>query len=113
MRAICARHGLPADRLEPFAEGTNVVFAAGQRVIKLYPPHWATLAAAERAVAARLDGTLAVATPRVEAAGELEGWPYLVESRLVGQPLDRVWSGLDAAEQSRLAAELGELLAEL
>jgi hygromycin-B 7''-O-kinase len=113
MRAICARHELPGDRLEGFSEGTNVVFAAGPHVLKLYPPHYAVLAAAERAVAERLAGALPVETPRVEAAGEVEGWPYLVESRLRGRTLGWLWPTLDAATQARLAAEVGTLLADV
>src|SRR2546423_325899 len=75
MRAICARHRLSADRLEPFADRTNVVFAAGQQVIKLYPPHSAHLATAAAAPLYRPDFRPAIVT------GDIHGAHLLVDDR--------------------------------
>ena len=113
MRAICARHGLPAHQLEALPEGTNVVFAVGDAIVKLYPPHWTQLARVERAVAERVRGRLPVATPDVHATGTVGGWPYLVMSRLDGRSLHDLWADLDEQEQGRIAAQLGEMLAHL
>lgn len=113
MRAICARHGLPAHQLEALPEGTNVVFAVGDAIVKLYPPHWVRLAGVERAVAERVRGNLPVATPEVYAAGTVGGWPYLVMSRLDGRLLHEIWARLDEREQRRIAEQLGAMLAHL
>jgi hygromycin-B 7''-O-kinase len=114
MQVICQRHALPADALVRLSEGTNVVFAAGaQQIIKLYPPHWRRLFIAEQAVAAHLDGKLNVATPDIIAAGELEGWPYLVMQRLAGRYLSEVWNAMAAADQVQIVTELGALVAQL
>jgi hygromycin-B 7''-O-kinase len=113
MHELCHRHGLDAQRLQRLPEGTNIVFAAGDAILKLYPPHWARLAATERAVAERVYGRLSVATPEVYAAGNLEGWPYLVMSRLPGRSLHEVWLGLSADEQRCLVIEIGGLLTQL
>src|SRR5207253_10734910 len=43
----------------------------------------------------------------------LEGWPYLVMSRLTGTALHEVWDGLEPASQLALVGDLGELLARM
>jgi hygromycin-B 7''-O-kinase len=114
MQVICQRHGLPAGALVRLSEGTNVVFAAGtQYIIKLYPPHWRRLCTVERLVAEHLHGKLSVATPAIVAAGELEGWPYLVMQRLAGRSLAEVWDHLPLANQQQLVIDLGVLIAQL
>ena len=114
LRSICRRHGLTDGDLVRCGGGTNVVFAAGRdQIIKLYPPYWTQEFAADRAVAERVYGRLGVATPEVRAHGELEGWPYLVMSRLAGTPLHEVWEGLEAASRLALVGDLGELLARM
>ena len=42
MREICARHGLQEAALSPFASGSDVVWATGDRVVKLSAPRWGT-----------------------------------------------------------------------
>jgi hygromycin-B 7''-O-kinase len=114
MQIICQRHGLPAGALARLSEGTNVIFAAGtQHIIKLYPPHWRRLCAVERLVAGHLHGKLSVTTPEIVAAGELEGWPYLVMQRLAGHSLAEVWDHLPLANQQQLVIDLGSLVAQL
>ena len=108
---LAERHGLGAAQFVRLSEGTNVVFASDDLVLKLFPPHWAHLAAAERAVLGRLAGRLPVKTPNVLAHGSLERWSYLIMNRLRGKELHAVWPNLEQAEQTRLAGDLGELVA--
>src|SRR6266581_1573746 len=108
---LADRHGLGAEHFVRVSEGTNVVFASDDLVLKLFPPHWAHLAAAERAVLARLDGPLPVQTPRLQADGSLEGWSYLIMNRLPGKELHTVWPTLRQDEKTRLLSDLGELVA--
>ncbi|CAA9273293.1 MAG: hypothetical protein AVDCRST_MAG26-2932 [uncultured Chloroflexia bacterium] len=107
-RAICDRHNLSSALLERLPGGTNVVFAAGpDHVVKLYPPAWARLWETERAVTAHVQGKLDIPTPKLLAHGLLEGWPYLVISRLHGRYLVEVWPGLDRLDQIRIVSDLG------
>ena len=110
---LADRHGLRADHFVRVSEGTNVVFASNHLVLKLFPPHWAHLAAAERAVLERLDGRLPVQTPRLHADGSLEGWSYLIMNRLPGEELHTVWPTLRQDEKTRLVSDLGELVAAM
>lgn len=105
---LAARHGL-GDELAPFPTGSDVVWAAGEHVVKLTEPRWAPMIAAEVATLERVAGRLAVATPAPIAAGELAGWPYFVMTRVPGRPLGAAWPELDHAERLRLARELGAL----
>jgi hygromycin-B 7''-O-kinase len=58
-------------------------------------------------------GALPVETPRVEAWGEIDGWPYLVETRLRDRTLEAVWGEMDDRARLSIAAELGKLVAAL
>ena len=40
MRVICQRHNLSVDTLLRLGDGTNVVFAGEDCIIKLFPPYW-------------------------------------------------------------------------
>ena len=114
LRAICARHTLDADPLEQFLpRGTHVVFAAGaDHIVKLFAPFSGRDFAVESACA-RSVRDLGVAVPEVVAAGEIEGWPYLVLRRLPGVRLDRAWPRLDARSRANVAEELGAFAARL
>jgi len=79
MGVICQRHGLPTDKLTRFGDGTdaafgtNIVFAVGtDLVIKLYPPYYARLFDADRAVADYLYSKLNITTPEIVAHGTFE-----------------------------------------
>ena len=114
MRAICHRHNLPTAPLVRQGGGTNVVFALGEdSIIKLFPPYWKREAQADRSVATYIYGKLPVTTPQIYAYGELEGWPYIVMSRLKGTYLMDIWDSLDYENQRDLIISLGKLLASL
>ena len=90
-----------------------MVFAAGPgHLVKLFPPLWTAEQGVERAALEHVAGRLSVATPEVVAAGALEGWTYLVLSRVPGTPLGHVWAGLAPEACARAARRAGEILAE-
>src|SRR5688500_13759338 len=111
--AIAARHGLDGGSLARAPDGGNVVWLAGSRVIKLFAPLYAGEHAAERGWLDQVAGRVRVGTPEVVADGELEGWPYLILTRVGGVPLTRVYATLDAAARIRVAEQLGALAATL
>lgn len=113
MEEICARHRLPASELAPAPDGTSVVFTTNRHAIKLYPPFWESGAAAEWTILGHVEARLGVPTPTRLATGHLEGWPYLVMTRLQGLILAHVWQGLTETHRRTLARQLGEILAQL
>lgn len=111
--AICARHRLPGADLRRSPQGENIIFFVGERfVIKIYAPlrgqHLRETAALEFA-----HGKLGVETPRVVCACEIEGWPYLVMTRLAGRLMREVWPGVEARDRLEIVSRLGTALAEL
>jgi hygromycin-B 7''-O-kinase len=113
-REILARHGLAAADCARFEDGSLPVYAVGRtRVLKLYPPVYAGERAIESAALSAVEGRLPVPTPRVEATGTLDGWGYVLMSRLAGRPLARAWGAIPARERRRLASSLGEALSAL
>jgi hygromycin-B 7''-O-kinase len=113
VQEVARRHGLKCTSTR-FGEGSMIVFAVGaHHVVKFYPPHCADKYVRERAALACIRGRVGFATPEVVAEGEVEGWPYLVMTRLSGVPIDKVWGQLSEAERLRLASEAGEAVARL
>ena len=90
--AICARHGLADEPIQRFTTGTLPVYAVGKQcVLKLYPPPDCEHALVEQQALAAVEGRLPVPTPRVHAGGELNGWRYVLMTRLDGQLLSDAW----------------------
>jgi hygromycin-B 7''-O-kinase len=122
--AVAARHDFALREVRAFPGGSLLVLDTGAgRVIKLYSPlepeDYETEVAALRAI----EGRLPVETPRVLATGEIDGWPYLVMTRLPGQPanarwvarrpVDEPWRRIPRADQLRVAEEVGRAVAAL
>lgn len=122
--ALAARHDFALREVRAFPGGSLLVLDTGAgRVIKLYSPlepeDYETEVAALRAI----EGRLPVETPRVLATGEIDGWPYLVMTRLPGQPAnarwverrpeDEPWRRIPRANQLRVAEEVGRAVAAL
>ncbi len=111
---VCARHRIPQANLRRSPQGENVIFFAGERfVIKIYSPlrgqHVRERAALEFASHARLS----IETPEVVHAGELEGWPYLVMTRLDGILMREVWPDIEMRQQLAIVSRLGVAMREL
>lgn len=107
------RHGLEGAPRGLFPTGSDVVVDCGLTVFKMTAPRWAEEIRAEHDLLARVAGRLPVATPEPLALGELDGWPYVIMSRLPGRALAEVWPRLDSGERRRLARSCGELIGVL
>ena len=111
---LCRRLGVDAARLTRYTAGSRPVYRTGDLVLKLFPPvatwpRWQL----EPEVLAAVRGRLPTKTPQVHAAGEHDGWGYVLMSRLPGIPLDAAWDRVPAAGRDRLAGHLGETIAAL
>jgi hygromycin-B 7''-O-kinase len=110
---LCRSLGVAAPDAVRLDGGTMPVYAAGDAVLKLYPPVLAAHRRVEAGVLAAVSGKLPVATPEVRAAGSRGAWDYLLMDRVPGVPLDTAWDELAAADRARLARQTGELIAAL
>jgi hygromycin-B 7''-O-kinase len=99
--------------VRPAASSTVLVGLADDAVVKLYPPFLRDHFAYEHAALRHLHGRLSLPTPRLLADGELEGWPWLVMTRLPGRPLNGLWTTLPEAQRLALVTRVGALAAEL
>jgi hygromycin-B 7''-O-kinase len=114
LRIICKRHGLDPTALRPAPPGSHIVYWAEPGcLVKLFCPLWRTDAQNETLALAALSAETGFRVPRLLASGELEGWPYLVLTRLPGFPLDECWEHLAQPDRLSLAASLGSVLAAL
>lgn len=114
LERLCRLLGVSADDLARFPAGSRPVYAAGDLVLKLFPPviTWPDYRIEARVLAA-VAGQLPTPVPQVRAAGEHDGWGYVLMSRLPGVPLDTAWGRLPVQDRDRLAAQLGETIAAL
>ncbi len=112
MVSIASGHG--SGQVEQIEEGTALAARIGdEQVLKLYPPFLRDHFEFECAMLEALHGRLAVPTPRLVATGERDGWPYLVMTRLIGEPLTRSWPMLSEAQRLALLTALGELATQV
>ncbi len=105
--ALCRSLGVETAGLARFPTGSLPVYGIGQLVLKLFPPVYAGERPVEAGVLTALAGRLPVATPLVHAAGEHQGWGYVLMDRLPGVDLAAVWPGLGRGERTRLATQVG------
>src|ERR1044071_2698645 len=83
--AICARHGLPVDRVRRYSNGSTIVFAIGtERVLKIFSPLFHRNYENECLVLNHINNRLTVRTPRLMEADQLDGWPYVIMEQLPG-----------------------------
>lgn len=112
--AIVQRHRLGPTPPVRFARGSLPVYAIGPaQVLKLYPPTERAAAEVEARTLAAVHGRLPWPTPEPQVRESIDGWPYLLMSRLHGQPLADAWPALAADDRARLADGLGAGLAVL
>jgi hygromycin-B 7''-O-kinase len=109
MRAIAARHRLSGAPDRQML-GTHVVFAFGGRIVKLFCPLWLHDYDAEKVTLQHVRG---LPTPEIVAEGMLDGWPYLVLSRVEGVPAVTVWPRLSPPERARVVRQSGAFLRAL
>ncbi|MCA1593091.1 MAG: aminoglycoside phosphotransferase family protein [Acidobacteria bacterium] len=110
---ICARHRLPYASLRRSTLGENIIIFVDERlVVKIFGP-FRRQYAREAAALEFAHGKLCVETPEVVHAGELEGWPYIVMSRLTGLPMREMWPEINARDRLEIVARLGVAMREL
>lgn len=113
MAEICQQQGLPADRLERIGEGSAIVFACGEALIKLLPPFWRRERDLDLLGLQKSLGRLPVTTPELLGTGEIQDWSYLITRRMAGVPLKGLWRQLVPAQQAEVMRQLGELMQSL
>lgn len=110
---IARFHGLPESELQDLGGGNLVIAAGPDHVIKFAPPPFAQELEVERLALGHLYGRLPVPTPRVHAAGERDGWRYLIMSRIPGRSLYDHWPLLTDERKVPVLVELGRALSAL
>lgn len=111
--AICEAMSL-AGPITRFATGSVPVYAvADGYVLKLFPSNEQAFFETEKSALTRIDGSLAIPTPRLVAAGEHEAWWYVVMTRLHGVSLAEAWPTIPADARAQLMRDVGIGIAAL
>lgn len=113
-KEVIHRCQLPEAPLALFSEGTNIVFAYGEdKVIKIYPPFHIEQFQSELLVMKHLEGKLSIQTPNVKYSGNIDGWPYMIMTKLKGTLLETLWETLGHNNKVVIIRELGALIREV
>jgi hygromycin-B 7''-O-kinase len=111
---VCARHRVPHEDLRRSPQGENVIYFAGRsHVIKIYGPARAQYGRERASLRFAAGLRLGVATPEVLHEGEIEGWPYLVMTRLAGVLMRDVWREVAPEERIEIVSQIGAAMREL
>ncbi len=109
---VLSRHGLEVGEISAGFNATYPTFLVGEHVVKLFggSRSWQASHTAERRALAAVAGDAEIAAPRLVADGRLfvgreDSWPYLVTSRLGGEPLWR--AELSPQGRAEFASALG------
>jgi hygromycin-B 7''-O-kinase len=104
---ICRRHSLEPAGLSMAGSGTHLVFLLPGLALKVFSPIWPEDFTAEREALRAIGGG---AFPQILFEGCLDGWPYLVMTRIRGVPAADVWPDLPLGDRCRLLEELGGII---
>ncbi|MES2344091.1 MAG: phosphotransferase [Pseudomonadota bacterium] len=104
---LLARHGLEAGDLEPMAGWSNAIWASETHVVRIASGRFAGSLSHEAAV---LRALTEVPCPRVTATGQVGEREWMIQTRLSGTNLMRLWPGLDLAERERAVRSLAQAM---
>jgi hygromycin-B 7''-O-kinase len=111
--SICARHNLSYASLRRSRHGENIIFFVDRLfVIKIFAP-FRQCYLREKAALEFANGKLGVETPATLHAGEIEGWSYLVMTRLAGFTARKVWPEVGERDRIEIVSRLGAALKNL
>lgn len=112
IEALAREHG--GGEVRQADEGSVLVALVDRdRVIKLFPPFLRDHYDFECAMLQLVHGRLSVPTPELLVTGERDGWPYLIETQLAGDPLTASWKIMNETERCALLGEIGALTAQV
>lgn len=98
--------------LTQFAEGSNIVFAAGtSRVIKLFPLELNFQFKAEEKALKLVESKVNVQTPKLITSGRHHGLSYLVMEKVDGLPLSQKWPLFEHHLKKKLLFQIGQIAA--
>ena len=113
-RQICRRHDVSFKDLKRSEHGEHIVFLIDDNfVIKIYRPFRNGFEREKKALEFA-SGKTSLKVPEIFAAGEIEGFDYLITEQLAGELMTRqIWLGLPKDEQFAFVEKLAVGLKEL
>jgi hygromycin-B 7''-O-kinase len=113
-RQICLRHDIPFNHLKRSENGEHIVFLIDDLlVLKIYRPFRGCFEREKKAFEF-LGGRISFKIPEIVQIGEIEGFNYILMTRLSGVAMTRaVWLTLSTNEQLRFISKLATGLREI
>ncbi|TPH17651.1 phosphotransferase family protein [Litorilituus lipolyticus] len=106
-------YALGAGQWHRINEGGNALFDLNDAyIVKVVPPNWISQGLKEIDINSILVEDLSVERPALIAHGEINGWLYLVMTKLSGICLAEIWPGLTQQEKLPIIKQVGQLMRE-
>ncbi|MBA2732371.1 MAG: aminoglycoside phosphotransferase family protein [Acidobacteria bacterium] len=110
---ICARHKISYMCLRRSPQGENIIFFIDDAlVIKIFAPFRENFLR-ETAALEFTHGTLGIETPELLFVGDVEGWQYLIMTKLRGHASREVWESIQLPDRLEIMTRLGVAMNEL
>jgi hygromycin-B 7''-O-kinase len=110
---ICARHKISYTSLRRSPQGENIIIFVGDAlVLKIFAPFRENFLR-ETAALEFTHGKLGIETPELLFIGDIEGWQYLIMTRLRGHASREVWESIELRDRLEIVTCLGVAMKEL
>jgi hygromycin-B 7''-O-kinase len=94
-------------------QGENIIFFVDEMfVVKIFAPFRENYSR-ETSALEFTQGKIGIETPELVCTGEIEGWPYLVMTRLAGRASREVWESIGFSDRLEIVTRLGGAMREL
>lgn len=113
LESLQEEYALGAGQWHQINEGGNALFDLNNAyIVKVVPPNWISQGLKEVDANSILVDSLSVERPTLIAKGEINGWLYIVMTKLSGICLAKVWSSLTQQERLPIIKQVGQLMRE-
>jgi len=112
-QSICDRHGLSSPHLVRSKDGENVIFFVGEYLILKIFGAIRDGFAREKAALLNVHTASDTITPEICFEGDVDGWNYLIMTRLKGRLAKEIWPDISIQNRIDIATELGSALKRL
>jgi hygromycin-B 7''-O-kinase len=110
---ICARHHLAHTSLRRSTQGANIIFFVDERyILKIYAPFFRNEYSRECASLEFAYNKYSIKTPEIIHTGDIEGWSYIVMTRLAGHASRETWASVNRRDRLEIISRLGFAMRE-
>lgn len=111
---IAVKEGFDTSVMRSFENSTNlVVNLDDHHILKVFPPIYGSQFSSEKSALRFLEGKLQITIPTIRSYGQLQGWDWLIISKLEGTVGSKAWPFMLEADKESILEQIGAAIAEV